>query len=452
MWFCYECNAEMRPLMMPDPHCASCNGTFVEQIESDQDDPRNFQAGPLHGDADDAFGLPFGFINTGPGSTGPGSRSPPPNVPTNPLEMFQSLMMGLGGPQRPQRQSSTSSTSSSNTAPPNGNANTFRIDRRSDNGNGGAPTFSFGPTTSSRPGIMRGGSDIPYGAGSPPPPASSSTPGGAARTGSFPGGGFVLYSGSSGGGGPTHPGEGADLSPLLSALFGGPMSPNGDGGAARGGAHGPPNPLQNLLMGLFGGGAAGGGAHDGQFGDYAVTQEALDRIITQLMEQGNGDKPVPAPDDMIAKLPRAKVSEGSELLEKDCAVCKDDFEIAQDTIQLPCKHVFHDECILPWIKQSGTCPVCRFELVPQPKHAPTATGPGGGGPSTGSGSGSGNAGGSSGGGGGLGGGLFSMFSRGGNNSNANANSNSSSSTSQSSSSSPPGQGGLPGGWHDHDLD
>lgn len=30
------------------------------------------------------------------------------------------------------------------------------------------------------------------------------------------------------------------------------------------------------------------------------------------MEQANGDKPVPAPDDMIARLPRAKVSLGSE--------------------------------------------------------------------------------------------------------------------------------------------
>lgn len=56
------------------------------------------------------------------------------------------------------------------------------------------------------------------------------------------------------------------------------------------------------------------------------------------------------------------------LLQKDCAVCKDDFEISQKTIELPCKHSFHDDCILPWITQNGTCPVCRYELVPQPKH------------------------------------------------------------------------------------
>lgn len=38
---------------------------------------------------------------------------------------------------------------------------------------------------------------------------------------------------------------------------------------------------------------------------------ALDEIITRLMEQDQGSRPVPAPDDMIAKLPRTKVTAGS---------------------------------------------------------------------------------------------------------------------------------------------
>jgi hypothetical protein len=54
------------------------------------------------------------------------------------------------------------------------------------------------------------------------------------------------------------------------------------------------------------------------------------------------------------------------VLEKDCAVCKEQFSIqAEDpdelvVITLPCKHPFHQSCILPWLKQSGTCPVCRY--------------------------------------------------------------------------------------------
>ena len=37
-------------------------------------------------------------------------------------------------------------------------------------------------------------------------------------------------------------------------------------------------------------------------------------------------------------------------------------------VQLPCKHSFHQPCILPWLRSSGTCPVCRYALVPQPDH------------------------------------------------------------------------------------
>lgn len=29
---------------------------------------------------------------------------------------------------------------------------------------------------------------------------------------------------------------------------------------------------------------------------------------------------------------------------------------------LPCSRVFHDNCILNWLKVSHVCPVCRFEL------------------------------------------------------------------------------------------
>lgn len=74
------------------------------------------------------------------------------------------------------------------------------------------------------------------------------------------------------------------------------------------------------------------------------------------------------------------------ILEKDCAVCKDQFSLhtedpdEQVVITLPCKHPFHSPCILPWLKQNGTCPSCRHQLVPQPGSAPNPNGSSGPGP------------------------------------------------------------------------
>ena len=53
-------------------------------------------------------------------------------------------------------------------------------------------------------------------------------------------------------------------------------------------------------------------------------------------------------------------------LEKDCAVCKEQFKLEtedpdeQVVVTLPCNHPFHEPCITPWLKSSGTCPVCRW--------------------------------------------------------------------------------------------
>lgn len=142
--------------------------------------------------------------------------------------------------------------------------------------------------------------------------------------------------------------------------------------------------MAQYLMALLGSrsgdplaGLLGMGGQHGRMGDYVFNQEALDEIITSLMENGNSTRPVAASQEIIEDLPREVLEVGSPTLEKDCAVCKDQFKLEtedpdeQVVISLPCTHTFHESCIIPWLKSSGTCPVCRHALVPQPEHHPS---------------------------------------------------------------------------------
>lgn len=145
-------------------------------------------------------------------------------------------------------------------------------------------------------------------------------------------------------------------------------------------------------------------AMTGRMGDYVFNQEgkiihmqvcllisytavALDQIITQLMNESNAHRPVPASEDIVSKLPREIIAikcmtyimlEAAQAclhvflaptLEKECAICKEQFKLEtedpaeQIVITLPCTHPFHEPCILPWLKSSGTCPVCRSTVL-----------------------------------------------------------------------------------------
>jgi ribosomal protein L37AE/L43A len=47
--------------------------------------------------------------------------------------------------------------------------------------------------------------------------------------------------------------------------------------------------------------------------------------------------------------------------EYQCAICIDDIKARDTIIQLRCdgKHVFHEACILDWVKVRLICPTCR---------------------------------------------------------------------------------------------
>lgn len=119
--------------------------------------------------------------------------------------------------------------------------------------------------------------------------------------------------------------------------------------------------LHNLLSLFF----PGLGGPNAVHGDAVYSQEALDRIITQLMEaHPQSNAAPPATEDAIESLEKKKLDRAmmGESDKAECTICIDEMNIGDEVTVLPCKHWFHGECVVLWLKEHNTCPICRTPI------------------------------------------------------------------------------------------
>ncbi|XP_019418476.1 PREDICTED: probable E3 ubiquitin-protein ligase RHC1A [Lupinus angustifolius] len=91
-----------------------------------------------------------------------------------------------------------------------------------------------------------------------------------------------------------------------------------------------------------------------------------DGFIDQTMVVNSRPGPPPTASSAIAALPIVKVTQSHLASDPNCPICKDEFEVGVEVRELPCKHFYHSDCILPWLQIHNTCPVCRYELQAVP--------------------------------------------------------------------------------------
>uniref|UniRef100_A0A1J3GF64 RING-type E3 ubiquitin transferase n=2 Tax=Noccaea caerulescens TaxID=107243 RepID=A0A1J3GF64_NOCCA len=111
------------------------------------------------------------------------------------------------------------------------------------------------------------------------------------------------------------------------------------------------------------------GLEDMEFSPYAANvadyldERGFEELLEQLAESDNSRRGAPpASVSCVRSLPRVTI--GEEHVKKGlvCAVCKELYSLGTETTQLPCLHLYHAHCIVPWLSARNSCPLCRYEL------------------------------------------------------------------------------------------
>ncbi|KAL6876369.1 hypothetical protein ACP4OV_012941 [Aristida adscensionis] len=112
----------------------------------------------------------------------------------------------------------------------------------------------------------------------------------------------------------------------------------------------------------------------GRHGDHGgAAQEAVDgeqrRSARDPRELAILAATLPAPFayDPLAQKKMAGGEEEAAAAAATCSVCLGAFQLGEMVQVLPaCLHLYHAECIRPWLAAHSTCPFCRSETHPMP--------------------------------------------------------------------------------------
>jgi hypothetical protein len=99
-------------------------------------------------------------------------------------------------------------------------------------------------------------------------------------------------------------------------------------------------------------------------------QQAFATASARMNEEGGGNKQKKLTKVMTSRLRRVAVNLDMACSQPSCPVCNEDFTIGNNVLRLPCSHIFHDLCVMPWLEMKQNCPICRAELsdIPPTEH------------------------------------------------------------------------------------
>ncbi|CAI4222426.1 unnamed protein product [Auanema sp. JU1783] len=108
----------------------------------------------------------------------------------------------------------------------------------------------------------------------------------------------------------------------------------------------------------------GSGERQIRLGTEETVLNSMDRIMQDLFHVV--DQPLNGlSDQQLRSIPIIEVTENHVKDETQCSTCLDLFKLGESVAQLNCMHIFHQQCVEPWLKQQRSCPICRQRVNPQ---------------------------------------------------------------------------------------
>jgi hypothetical protein len=86
-------------------------------------------------------------------------------------------------------------------------------------------------------------------------------------------------------------------------------------------------------------------------------------MIERDMRELEGSK-VGVSEEQMKKLKQFTYMLAKSAGEEDvCSVCLVAAKKGDKVIEVPCRHIFHQKCLEPWLKKSTVCPNCRRDVL-----------------------------------------------------------------------------------------
>eukprot|EP00466_Bigelowiella_natans_P011136 jgi/Bigna1/71988/fgenesh1_pg.18_\ len=93
-------------------------------------------------------------------------------------------------------------------------------------------------------------------------------------------------------------------------------------------------------------------------GGFIHAAENISALISRLRALKVKRYIVPEDDE------KGTIASGKVCHNSSCVICLEEFKLGTSIKVLPCKHGFHSECIVPWLRdRSDKCPICKQTIV-----------------------------------------------------------------------------------------